>query len=79
VTVDAIGDRVQTLPRGQYPEFAGPGIRELYRFAVEQGDQLQYMPCFCGCGRFGHRSNRACYIKAEHPDGTITFTSHAAT
>jgi len=45
VTVDAIGDQVQTLPRGQYPEFAGTGeIQRLYRYAVERGDELQYIP-----------------------------------
>lgn len=80
VTTDAIGDQVQTLPRGQLPVFAGRGeIAGLYRYAVEKGDELQYIPCFCGCGSFGHKSNRDCYIKSFNPDGTLTFTSHAAT
>ena len=80
VTTDAIGDQVQTLPRGQWPEFAGTGeIQSLYRYALEHGDELQYIPCFCGCYRFGHTSNRDCYIKAFNPDRTLTFTSHAAT
>ena len=80
VTTDEIGDQVQTLPEDQFPEFAGTGeIRRLYRFAVEHGDELQYIPCFCGCYRFGHKSNRDCYIKAFNRDGTLTLTSHAAT
>lgn len=80
VTTDAIGDQVQTLPRGRLPDFAGTGeIQRLYRYAVERGDELQYIPCFCGCYRFGHVSNRDCYIKAFNRDGTLTFTSHAAT
>jgi len=80
VTTDAIGDQVQTLPPGQIPEFADtPDIRRLYRYAVDHGDDLRYMPCFCGCYRFGHRSNRDCYVKAFNPDGSITYTSHAAT
>jgi len=80
VTTDAIGDQVQRLPKGQSPEFARTGdIQRLYRYAVEHGDELQYMPCFCGCYRFGHKSNRDCYIKASHADGTLTYTSHAAT
>ncbi len=80
VTTDAIGDQVQTLPKGQLPEFARPrDVQTLYRYAVEHGDELQYMPCFCGCYRFGHGSNRDCYIKSFNPDGTLTFTSHAAT
>jgi hypothetical protein len=82
VTTDEIGDQVQTLPKWQLPDFAGPTlprIRGLYAYAVDHGDELQYIPCFCGCGRFGHKSNRDCYIKSFNADGTLTFTSHAAT
>lgn len=82
VTIDKIGDQVQTLPRGQLPEFAGPGtpgIRALYQYAAEHADELQYIPCFCGCARFGHQSNRDCYVKSFNPDKTLTYTSHAAT
>jgi hypothetical protein len=80
VTIDAIGDKVQTLPRGQWPQFAGTGdIQRLYRYALERGDDLRYIPCFCGCGRFGHKNNQDCYIKSFNRDGTVTFTSHAAT
>jgi hypothetical protein len=82
VTIDKIGDQVQTLPHGRLPDFAGPGtpgIRALYQYAVERGDELQYIPCFCGCGRFGHRSNRDCYVKVFNRDGSVTYTSHAAT
>ncbi len=79
-TTDTLGDQVQTRPKGELPDFAGSGeIQRLYRYAVEDGDELQYMPCFCGCYRFGHTSNRDCYIKAFNRDGTLTFTSHAAT
>jgi hypothetical protein len=80
VTTDAIGDEVQTLPPGQLPLFATtPDTQRLYRYAVEHGDELQYVPCFCGCYRFGHQSNRDCYIKSFNRDGTLTFTSHAVT
>ena len=80
VTTDAIGDRIQRLPKGQLPQFAATeDLQRLYRYAVEHGDELQYMPCFCGCYRFGHKSNRDCYIKASNADGTLTFTSHAVT
>jgi hypothetical protein len=80
VTVDKIGDKVQTVPRGRLPVFATTpsDVAELYRFAAARGDLLQWMPCTCGCGDLGHASNRACYIKQETAD-TVTFTSHAAT
>lgn len=80
ITTDVIGDQIQRLPRSELPEFAGTGdAQRLYRYAVEHGDELQYMPCFCGCARFGHKNNRDCYVKTFHGDGTLTFTSHAAT
>ncbi len=82
VTTDEYGDQNQTLPRRELPQFAtsrGLNVQELYRFAVEQGQDLESIPCYCGCGGIGHRSNRACYIKNENRDGTVTYTSHAAT
>ena len=80
VTTDAIGDKVQTVTRGQLPDFADTSeLRQLYQYAVDHGEDLQYIPCTCGCERFGHKGNRDCYIKATHPDGSLTFTSHAAT
>jgi Protein of unknown function with PCYCGC motif len=79
VTTDAIGDQVQTRGGGALPAFAATGHgAELYRFARERGDVLQWMPCTCGCGQLGHASNRACYIKSEAGERT-TWTSHAAT
>jgi hypothetical protein len=79
VTVDAAGDRVQTVTRGRLPVFASaPDVSDLYRFAADHGDWLAWMPCTCGCGGLGHGSNRACYIKGETPQ-QVTFTSHAAT
>ena len=82
VTVDQFGDQVQTLPRGEIPDFAksaGPRVQEAYRYALTRGKDLEYIPCFCGCGNIGHRGNRDCYIKSENPDGTLTYTSHSAT
>lgn len=79
VTVDAVGDRVQTVPRGRLPAFAATGdVATLYRFAAEHPEWLSWMPCTCGCGAIGHGSNRACYVKSETA-AEVTFTSHAAT
>jgi len=79
VTVDNIGDQVQTRARGQLPVFAeGTDGQQLYKFAVENPQVLNYMPCVCGCADLGHTSNRSCYVKAETAD-RVTFTSHAAT
>lgn len=81
VTTDRHGDTVQTVPRGELPEFVrgSPDASRLYRFATERAADLEYIPCFCGCKNIGHRSNRDCYIKSFNRDGTVTYTSHGAT
>ena len=80
VATGSIGDQVRTLPKGQLPDFAthATDVQRMYRYAVEDHDLLPYIPCFCGCVRFGHRSNRDCYVTSVHDDGSISFTSHAA-
>lgn len=79
VTTDEIGDKVQTVRRGQLPVFAtGGDVAALYRFAADNPQALAGVQCTCGCVTFGHATNRMCYIKAER-GGERTFTSHAAT
>jgi len=56
---------------------APPTVQEAYRFAVANADVLQYVPCYCGCGRMGHTSVRSCYVKEDRPDGSVTFDDHA--
>lgn len=80
ITDPKTGDRFQTEGPGELPIFAleaSPRVHEAYRFATANGDLLKYIPCFCGCKNIGHRHNGDCYIKERHPDGRITFTSHA--
>lgn len=79
VTVDSLGDQVQTLTRGRLPVFAqADDLPRLYAFAVGNPDTLTWIPCTCGCADLGHTSNRACYVKAD-TGNRVTFTSHAAT
>ncbi|MDQ3803185.1 MAG: PCYCGC domain-containing protein, partial [Acidobacteriota bacterium] len=43
--------------------------RAAYAYAARRGDVLQYMPCYCGCERQGHRSNRDCFVKGVTAEG----------
>ena len=52
---------------------APPSVREAYRFAIANRGILQQIPCYCGCGSDGHKSNADCYIKDVKPDGTVDF------
>lgn len=79
---DSHGDLLHTVPRGELPAFAKTAsaeVQEIYRYAADRGEALEYIPCFCGCAGIGHRSNRDCYVKARYADGTVTYTSHGAT
>jgi hypothetical protein len=76
------GDLLETVGKGDMPSFAtkgGPRVVQGYRDAAANGEVLQYIPCFCGCGNIGHRSNADCYVTERHADGRITYNSHAAT
>jgi hypothetical protein len=75
------GDLLETVPRGGLPSFARSGgarVEAVYRYAVEHGEILEYIPCVCGCGAIGHRHNADCYVADRLPDGAITFTNHGA-
>jgi hypothetical protein len=50
-------------------------IQESYRFAVANETLLQWMPCFCGCGDLGHRSNFDCYVQEVRSDGSVLLDS----
>lgn len=71
------------LSKVVWPDYVlsgGPEVKRLYEFQVTHGELMRYMPCFCGCGQSaGHRSNRDCYVRQVHPDGSVVFDSMAPT
>ena len=72
---------VATLPSSDLPplpilQFTPPRppevIRSVYEFAAEHPEVLDYVPCFCGCENFGHRSNHDCFVDHRSADGEVT-------
>lgn len=53
-----------------------PDVLGAYAFAARHHDLLQYMPCYCGCARVGHRSNVDCYVKDGSPTGAPRWDLH---
>ena len=49
-------------------------VREAYQFAVANPDALKNVPCYCGCGAMGHKSNLDCYLKDA---SAAVFDEHA--
>ncbi len=52
-------------------------VREAYQFAAANPETLQNVPCYCGCGPIGHKSNYDCYIVGAETAGALTFDAHA--
>ena len=44
-------------------------VRAMYAYAARRPDVLKYMPCYCGCERQGHSSNRDCFVKSKTAAG----------
>ncbi len=70
-----VGDKLIAWPaQDRWPDpfsKAAPEVQQAYRFAVANPKVLQYIPCFCGCGASGHKSNSDCYVREFRPDGSV--------
>jgi hypothetical protein len=77
---DTTGTEIQLAPVSQLPEKvrrAPPVVQEGYRFAIANPEVLAKLPCYCGCGSMGHKSDLDCFIEEFRPDGSIVFGYHA--
>ncbi len=52
-------------------------VREAYQYAIANADTLRQIPCYCGCGSMGHKSNLDCYVKEFKSDGSAVLETHA--
>jgi hypothetical protein len=62
-----------SLPGSGQPARPIEVVRQAYAFAARRGDVLQYLPCYCGCERQGHRSNRDCFLKGKTAAGVPSW------
>lgn len=58
-----------SLPVSGQPARPIEVVRQAYAYAARRADVLQYMPCYCGCERQGHRSNYACFMRGRTTAG----------
>lgn len=63
------------LPRGPLPRSAS-AVQAAYEFAARHPEVLERLPCFCGCERLGHSSNRHCFVASRQADGRVTWDAH---
>jgi hypothetical protein len=52
-------------------------VQQAYQFAAANPDVMQQLPCYCGCGSMGHKSNYACYVSGTDANGEPVIDTHA--
>jgi uncharacterized protein YceK len=77
------GDSMSTAMQAAWagrPSYVDTSTRtqEAYAFAMAHPDVLQWMPCYCGCGAMGHRSNLDCFFEPTGGAERLTFEEHAS-
>lgn len=81
VSLETVSLRPFTGPLPPLPDDPAPVrppevMKAAYEFAGRHPEILSRIPCFCGCGKQGHRSNHDCFVAARAADGSVTWTAH---
>src|SRR3954469_3924671 len=48
-----------------------PVVQQVYEFAARHPEVLNYIPCYCGCERIGHKANHDCFVRSRAASGRI--------
>lgn len=68
-------DSLDTLPA--FLEGQHDAIRSAYQIAALNKDDLDWIPCYCGCGEIaGHKSSKQCFIHEVKEDGSVVWDDH---
>jgi hypothetical protein len=74
-----LADDLPLLPAGvDRAERPADVVRATYEFAARHPEVLEYVPCFCGCERGGHKGNHDCFVAGRDSSGRVTqWDAHA--
>jgi hypothetical protein len=82
-TGPAVAQPFKAAPPGPLPPIpGGPLVRpvavvqSVYEFAARHPEVLNYVPCYCGCDRLGHRNNENCFVRSRDGNGRVTWEPH---
>lgn len=56
---------------------ADPNVVAEYAWAAEHFEELQYIPCYCGCDSVGHTGNASCYFRWDKNGKILGYDAHA--
>ncbi len=61
-----------------YVQSAPARVKDAYLYAAAHPDDLAAVPCYCGCGNMGHKSNLSCFVSGNTKEGAPIFEPHAS-
>ncbi len=64
--------------RPEYVKVLPGDWQSAYAYSLARPDVLQWLPCYCGCGGMGHRSNLDCFFQRRDVKGTYQYEEHAS-
>jgi hypothetical protein len=62
--------------RPDYVRALSPDWQAAYAFALASPEVLQWLPCYCGCGGMGHRSNLDCFFQRREVQ--VVYEEHGS-
>lgn len=68
----------QAMNMPDFVQNAPARVKEAYAYAVSNPDDLDAVPCYCGCGKMGHKSNLSCFIQSGSKDAQPVYEPHAS-
>lgn len=72
--------REETSGADVLPEFLKDkpeNMQMIYQAVALNGELLEQMPCYCGCGEsVGHKNNYDCFIHEDKEDGAVVWDDH---
>jgi hypothetical protein len=72
-----LADDLPLLPEGLHAaQFPIEVIRASYLFAARHPEVLNYIPCFCGCERSGHKGSHDCFVASRDSQGRVKEWDH---
>jgi hypothetical protein len=72
-----LADDLPLLPEGlATAQFPVEVIRASYLFAARHPEVLNYIPCFCGCERAGHKGSHDCFVASRDGQGRVREWDH---
>ncbi|PTM58503.1 PCYCGC motif-containing (lipo)protein [Desmospora activa] len=74
-------DNIDGAKERVFPDFVESSpvkhVKEAYAYAADHPQDLDHIPCYCGCGSIGHKSVKSCFLRSGSGE-EASFDPHGA-